>query len=100
MVINLTLILYNTVLVEVFSSSSVTPQSLIKPSRHHHHQHQPPHHPQHHQAVSLHLVLVDGLRLSLSSSLTLSPIKLLGPVARVAKELREELLWTSLNTVG
>ena len=96
MVINLTLILYNTVLVEVFSSSSVT-LSLNKPSRHHHHQHQPPHH---HQAVSLHLVLVDGLRLSLSSSLTLSPIKLLGPVARVAKELREELLRTSLNIVG
>ena len=39
-----------------------------------------------------HLVLVDGFLLSLSSSLTLSPIKLLGPVARVARELREELL--------
>ena len=39
-----------------------------------------------------HLVFVDGFLLSLSSSLTLSPIKLLGPVARVARELREELL--------
>ena len=39
-----------------------------------------------------HLVLVDGFLLSLSSSLTLRPIKLLGPVARVARELREELL--------
>ena len=64
----------------------------IKPGCHHNH-------PPHHQAVSLHLVLVDGLRLSLSSSSTLSPIKLLGPVARVAKELREELLPTSFNII-
>ena len=47
--------------------------------------------------ISTHLVLVEGFLLSLSSSLTLSPIKLLGPVARVAKELREELLQSSIS---